>query len=280
MSHALTPTQPQTQAGDLVQLITERDRRFLCCLEAGASFQSHLGVIQHNDLIGLPWGSRVQTHLGKPFAILQPNLDDLLRDIHRQTQIMYPKDIGYILVTMGIGPGGIVLEAGTGSGALTTALAFMVGEYGHVYSYEKNPAFSETAQQNLKKYGLAQRVTFKCRDIAEGIDETGIPAVFLDLPDPENYIAIVREVLIPGGYLGCFLPTTNQVSLLLTALKQHNFEYVEVSEILHRYYKATATRLRPMDKMVAHTGYLIFARKFAPHTSLEPAAPEPWIPQP
>ncbi len=274
------PAHTNAQAGDQALLVSAQNKRFIICLSAGARLETHRGYLNHDDLINQPWGSRVYSHLGSPFTLLQPSLADILLEIKRNTQIMYPKDIGYILVTMGIGPGGIVLEAGTGSGALTTALAFMVGEYGHVYSYEKNPAFSETAQQNLKKYGLAQRVTFKCRDIAEGIDETGIPAVFLDLPDPENYIAIVREVLIPGGYLGCFLPTTNQVSLLLTALKQHNFEYVEVSEILHRYYKATATRLRPMDKMVAHTGYLIFARKFAPHTSLEPAAPEPWTPLP
>jgi tRNA (adenine57-N1/adenine58-N1)-methyltransferase len=103
------------------------------------------------------------------------------------------------------------------------------------------------------------------------VDEKDLHAVFLDLPDPENYIGVVRDALIPGGYLGCFLPTTNQVSTLITTLKQHNFEYIEVSEMLHRYYKATATRLRPVDKMVAHTGFMVFTRKLAPFSALADA---------
>ncbi|HKJ27240.1 MAG TPA: tRNA (adenine-N1)-methyltransferase, partial [Anaerolineales bacterium] len=237
--------------------------RFIFSLEPGNTFQSHLGIIRHDDMIGVPWGSRVQTHLGKVFAILQPQLDDLLRDIPRQTQIMYPKDIGYILVTMGIGPGYRVLEAGTGSGAFTTALAYMVGDEGHVTTYEKRKNFSEAAQKTLASYRLDHRVSFKHGDIGEGVDEVNLHAVFLDLPEPEKYIAIVRDTLIPGGYLGCFLPTTNQVSTLITTLKQNNFDYIEVSEMLHRYYKPTATRLRPVDQMVAHTGFMIFTRKLA-----------------
>lgn len=268
MSQTLRPPHTTTQIGDLVQLVTERDKRFIFSLEPGNTFQSHLGVLPHDDLIGVPWGSRVQTHLGKIFALLQPQLDDLLRDIPRQTQIMYPKDIGYILLTLGIGPGSHVLEAGTGSGAFTTAMAYMVGDHGQVYTYEKRQNFSEAAQTTLAKYKLDHRVTFKCRDIGEGVDETDLQAAFLDLPDPENYVGVVRDSLIPGGYFGCFLPTTNQVSTLITTLKQNNFEYIEVSEMLHRYYKPTATRLRPVDQMVAHTGFMIFARKLAPLNEL------------
>jgi tRNA (adenine57-N1/adenine58-N1)-methyltransferase len=266
MSNIIRSISPTCQPGDLVQLVTGRDSRFIFRLEPGNSFQSHLGIIQHDDLIGQTWGSRVKSHLGKVFAVLQPSLDDLLRDIPRQTQIMYPKDIGYLLVTMGIGPGTIVIECGTGSGALTTALAYTVGEAGHVYTYEKNPSFSQTAQDNLAKFGLDHRVTFKQRDLSEGFDQEKAHAVFLDLADPENYIAVARKALVSGGHLGCFLPTTNQVSLLITALKQNNFDYIEVSEIMHRYYKASATRLRPVDKMVAHTGFLIFSRKLEPFT--------------
>jgi tRNA (adenine57-N1/adenine58-N1)-methyltransferase len=266
MSNIIRSTSPTCQPGDLVQLVTGRDSRFIFRLESGGSFQTHLGIIQHDDLVGQTWGSRVKSHLGKVFALLQPSLDDLLRDIPRQTQIMYPKDIGYLLVTMGIGPGTIVIECGTGSGALTTALAYSVGDSGHVYTYEKNPKFSQTAQDNLNKFGLEHRVTFKQKDLSEGFDEENAHAVFLDLPDPENYIPFAREALISGGHLGCFLPTTNQVSLLITALKKNNFDYIEVSEIMHRYYKASATRLRPVDKMVAHTGFLIFSRKLEPFT--------------
>ena len=254
---------PTAQAGDLIQLITEKQRHFIFTLTPGATHQSHNGIITHDDLIGLPWGSRVKSHIGKVFALLQPQLDDLLRDIPRRTQIMYPKEIGYVLVSLGVGPGSVVLEAGTGSGALTTALAYMVGDEGQVLSYERNPAHSQTAQENLSRYGLAHRVKFHVQDLAEGIEAENVQAAFLDLPDPENYVNIVRPALIPGGILGCFLPTTNQVSTLITALKKNNFENIEVSEILHRYYKPSATRLRPTDKMVGHTGFLIFTRKYA-----------------
>ena len=145
----------------------------------------------------------------------------------------------------------------------------MVGSQGQVISYERNPKFSKVAQENLKRYGLDQRVSFKVQDLAAGISEKNIQAAFLDLPDPENYIHLVRQALIPGGILGCLLPTTNQVSVLITALKQHNFEKLEVSEILHRYYKPSATRLRPADKMVAYTGFLIFTRKYANFSDLD-----------
>lgn len=265
--------QPAAQAGDLVQLITEKQRHFIFVLTPEATFQSHNGIISHDDLIGMPWGSRVKSHIGKIFALLQPNLDDLLRDIPRRTQIMYPKEIGYVLLSLGIGPGSRVLEAGTGSGALTTALAYMVGDNGQVLTYERKPDHSQKAQENLTQYGLAHRVKFHVQDLSDGIEVENVDAVFLDLPDPENYIHLVRPALIPGGSLGCFLPTTNQVSTLITALKQNSFENIEVSEILHRYYKPSATRLRPSDKMVGHTGFLIFTRKYALYSDSEQQPP-------
>lgn len=232
-------------------------------LQPGQRVESMHGFIKHEDLIGCEWGSLVSTHLGKTFIMLQPALDDLLRDIDRASQVVYPKDIGYILLNLGVGPGSRVLEAGTGSGAMTVALAHAVGPQGHVYSYERRSEVQEIAKRNLQHFGLAERVTFTLADIATGFAERDLPAVFLDLPDPENYLAQVRAALQPGGFFGCILPTTNQVSLLLTALNEYQFGFVEVSEILHRYYKPVADRLRPADTMNAHTGFLIFARRLA-----------------
>jgi tRNA (adenine57-N1/adenine58-N1)-methyltransferase len=185
-------------------------------------------------------------------------------DIKRNTQIMYPKEIGYILVTMGIGPDKHVLEAGTGSGSMTTALAYLVGPNGRVTSYEVRPEMQRLAIKNLERVGLAERVTFKLGDIKDGFEERDIDAVFLDVPNPYDYMAQVKAALKPGGPFGTILPTTNQISTLLVALKREHFAFIEVCEIFLRFYKAVPERLRPTDRMVAHTGYLVFARSIIP----------------
>lgn len=258
----MTELQDKTsaQVGDIAQLISAQNKRFIFRLMDGGKLETHRGFLKHNDLIGKPWGSRVFTHIGSPFTLLQPSLADILIETRRNTQIMYPKDIGFILVSMDIGPGKHVIEAGTGSGSFTTALAFTVGSQGLVSSYESRQEFQYLARKNLDRLGLADRVDFKLRDIADGFDERNVDAVFLDLPNPQDYISQAKEALKPGGYLGSILPTTNQVSLLLIALRRASFAFIEVCEIMLRYYKAHADRLRPTDRMVAHTGYLIFAR--------------------
>lgn len=248
------------QAGDIAQLISAQNKRFIFRLVVDAKFETHRGYLNHNDLIGKPWGSRVYSHMGSPFILLQPSLADLLVETRRNTQIMYPKDIGFILLAMDIGPGKHVLEAGTGSGSLTTALAVAVGSYGKVTTYEARPEFQHLAHKNLDRLGLADRVNFILRDVTDGFDERNVDSVFLDLPNPHDFIPQAKEALKPGGYLGSILPTTNQVSTLLIALRRSNFAFIEVCEILLRYYKPVADRLRPTDRMIAHTGYLIFAR--------------------
>ena len=248
------------QVGDIVQLISASNKRFIFRLVTDGKFETHRGYMSHNDMIGKPWGSRVLTHMGSPYLLLQPSLADILVETKRNTQIMYPKDIGFILITMDIGPGKHVVEAGTGSGSFTTALAFSVGPQGLVTSYEARPEFQHLAHKNLDRLGLADRVEFKLRDIANGFDERNVDALFLDLPNPQDYLPQAKAALKPGGYFGSILPTTNQVSLLLIALRRENFAFIEVCEILLRYYKAVAERLRPNDRMIAHTGYLIFAR--------------------
>lgn len=255
------------QVGDIAQLISAQNKRFIFRLAFDGKFETHRGYLNHNDLIGKPWGSRVFTHMGSPFVLLQPSLADILIETRRNTQIMYPKDIGFILVSMDIGPGKHILEAGTGSGSFTTALAFAVGPQGLITTYESRSEFQHLAHKNLERLGLVDRVEFKLRDIAEGFDEKNVDAVFLDLPNPQDYILQAKEALKAGGYLGSILPTTNQVSTLLIALRRANFAFIEVCEILLRYYKAVADRLRPTDRMVAHTGYLIFSRSVVPEVA-------------
>ncbi|MFH1906511.1 MAG: methyltransferase domain-containing protein, partial [Chloroflexota bacterium] len=177
------------------------------------------------------------------------------------TQIMYPKDIGFILTSMSIGPGQRVMEAGTGSGSMTIALAYAVGPQGQVISYEVRPDMQNLARKNLERLGLDGRVEFKLRDIAEGLDETDVDAFFLDVPNPYDYILQVRAALKPGGFFCGLVPTVNQVTQLLQALRQGRFAFIEVCELLLRYYKPEPSRLRPTDRMVAHTGFLIFARR-------------------
>ena len=250
--------------GDIAELVGLRHKHFIFSLKAGAKFETHRGILQHDDLIGKAWGTQVYSHMGSPFFLLQPSLADLLTDLPRTTQILYPKDIGFILVTMGIGPGQKVLEAGTGSGSMTIAMAHTVGAEGRVISYEVRPDMQNLAKKNLERVGLASRVDFKLRDIQSGFDETDADAFFLDVPNPFDYIPQVRAALKPGGFLCSLVPTVNQVEQLLIALRREHFAFLEVCEILVRYYKAEPARLRPTDRMVAHTGFLIFGRRIEP----------------
>ena len=248
------------QEGDLAELVGLKHKHFIITLKPGGEQHTHRGILRHDDMIGKPWGSQVFSHNGHPFFLLQPALADLLRSIPRNTQILYPKDIGFILVTMGIGEGMHVLEAGTGSGALTAAFAYSLGSEGRITTYESRPEMQELAIKNLTRLGLQDRVNFKLGNIADGFAETNVDALFLDLPNPHDYILKVKEALKMGGFFGCILPTTNQVSVLLRELNRSQFAFIEVCEIIMRYFKPEPDRLRPTDRMVAHTGYLIFAR--------------------
>jgi tRNA (adenine57-N1/adenine58-N1)-methyltransferase catalytic subunit len=253
-----------SQPGDLALLVGLRHKHFIFPLVPGGSFHTHRGILYHDELIGKPWGSQVFSHQGSPFFMLQPSLADLLVDLKRSTQIMYPKDIGFILTSMSVGPGQTVLEAGTGSGSMTVALAYAVGPQGKVVTYERRPEFQQLARKNLERLGLDGRVDFKAGDIVDGFTETNVDALFLDLPNPWDYIRQVRLALKPGGFFCNLVPTFNQVEKLLYSLRREHFAFIEVCELLMRYYKPEPTRLRPTDRMIAHTGYLIFARRIEP----------------
>ncbi|GAB4473341.1 MAG: tRNA (adenine-N1)-methyltransferase [Anaerolineales bacterium] len=263
-------TLPVTSVGDLVQLVSPTNKKIFVRLTPGMQIHTHRGVVSHDELIGVPWGSEVHSHNGSTYLLLKPTLHDLLIETKRNTQIMYPKDIGYILLKLGIGEGQTVLEAGTGSGALTSAIAWFVGKSGKVISYDVRSEIQNLARKNLQQLGLDDRVILKTRDIELGFDETDADALFLDVPNPFDYISQVAKALKPGGNFGAILPTTNQVQKLLTALYHHHFGFLEVCEIFMRYYRPFADKLRPTDRMVAHTGYLVFARPIIVHSSSNP----------
>jgi tRNA (adenine57-N1/adenine58-N1)-methyltransferase len=252
------------QAEDLALLVGRDRKSFVVRLEPGSQLHTHRGVVAHDDLIGTPWGTQLFTHLGYPFMLLRPSTDDLVRGLKRTTQIVYPKDAGYVLMKMNIVPGCRVVEAGTGSGGLALIFAQAVSPTGRVYSYEVRPEMQQLARSNLEEMGLSEFVEFKRRDIAEGFAERDADALFLDLPNPWDYLPQSHAALVSGGFFGCILPTANQVSRLIGALEETHFGLVEVEELMLRPYKAVSARLRPMDRMVAHTGYLIFARTLIP----------------
>lgn len=258
--------------GDLALMVSAQNKKYLINLAAGQQLQTHRGVVRHEDLIGKAWGTKVSSHLGSAYLLLQPSPADLLLEIKRNTQIMYPKDVGYALMMMDISPGKTVIEAGSGSGGLGTAIANAIGPEGRLYSYDNREQLQNLARKNIAKVGFTERVIFKVGDIANGFDEREVDAVFLDVPNPYDFLPQVRQALKSGGFFGSILPTVNQVSTLIHALRRNQFAFTEVLEIMLRYYKAVSDRLRPTDRMVAHTGYLIFSRPVL--ETLGDAAPE------
>lgn len=241
-------------------LVGEDGKYFFFNLEPDGELQTHRGVLTHAAVIGAPWGSCVQSHLGYPFYLFKPTLRDVLLNIRRTSQIIYPKDIGYIMLRLSIGPGQRVVEAGTGSGALTTAFSWAVGPTGQVFSYDRRQDMQDLARKNLARVGLGANVTFHQQDVQEGFKQRSVGSIFLDLPNPHDFMSQVGSSLLPGGILGAIVPTANQVSLMLTAMRRAGFDFIDVCEILLRFYKPVPERFRPDDRMVAHTGFLLFGR--------------------
>ncbi|GAB4478528.1 MAG: tRNA (adenine-N1)-methyltransferase [Anaerolineae bacterium] len=255
------------QEGDLVLIVAvERDRRsFVRRLVRGGKLDTHRGELAFDDLIGQPLGAQVETHLGHHYYMLTPTTDDLVRTLRRESQIIFPKDSGYIIMKLGIVPGSQVLEAGTGSGGLCLALASQVGDGGRVYSYDIRPDLQEIARKNLARVGLDGRVTFKIRDAHEGFDETDLDALFLDTREPWELLDQARAALRGSGMLGAIVPTANQLVAMLRALNAHPYYgFVEAQELMLRPYKTLPDRVRPDERFIGHTGYLIFARAVFP----------------
>jgi len=248
------------QPNDLVLILSPEGKRFLVRIEP-KKFSTHHGEINLEALTQISPGNVIYTHKNIPFITVKPTLYDLIFHIKRITQIIYPKELGYILIRLGIKPGSRVIECGTGSGALTLALAWWVRPNGRVYSYEKEERFLKVCLENLNYVGLKEWVELKHKNIGNGFDEKNVDAVFLDVKTPWMYFHHAWEALKGGCVLGILVPTTNQITESLKFLEKNLFKDIEIIEILLRRYKTVAERLRPEDRMVAHTGYLIFARK-------------------
>ncbi len=258
------------QPGTPILLIGPDRKTRLVHLQPGKRVQTHHGVILHDDLIGHPLGRTVHTHKGEPYLILEPSTADLIQHLKRRTQIIYPKDAAYIVMRLNLHAGKRVIEAGTGSGGLTLTFARAVLPTGHVYTYEEREEHQALAKRNLRLVGLEDGVTWHVRNIGDGFLESDVDALFLDVRTPWDYLPQVKAALKQGGFFGALVPTMNQVAALVDALHQHQFVLVEVEELLLRPYKPVPERLRPEDRMIAHTGYLIFAR-----TADENASP--WV---
>ncbi len=273
------------EPGQLILLVSPKGKKYLRKFDPQGTLHTQEGVLDMAKVRQAGYGGVTATHLGHPFRVLRPSTYELIKGVKRSTQIMYPKEIGYVLLKLGIGPGTRVIEAGSGSGGLTLALAFHVGDTGRVYTFERRPEFFDLAGKNLEAAGLSRRVTRFNHDISQGFappdmvpgdpasDPSGADALFLDVRTPWDHLEQVAAVVCPGAPVGFLLPTANQISDLLRGLENAPFADVEVLEILVRRYKPVADRLRPEDRMVAHTGFLVFARHSGTPFSQVPATP-------
>jgi tRNA (adenine57-N1/adenine58-N1)-methyltransferase len=252
------------QAGDLAMLFTSDYKRYVVLLHPEGVTHTHRGAYWHSTLIGATWGATVQSQIGHRALLLQPALTDLMKTHKRGTQIIYPKDAAYIVHRLSLHAGSRVIEAGTGSGGLTTALAWAVMPTGMVFTHEVRPDIYQVARENLARVGLLPYVKMFLADIESGFQASDADALFLDVREPWRYLAAVRAALRPGGFFASLLPTANQVIELLQGFDRHHFADVTVEELLLRPYKPTPDRFRPDDNLIGHTGFLVFARCIDP----------------
>ncbi|MBM3924737.1 MAG: tRNA (adenine-N1)-methyltransferase [SAR202 cluster bacterium] len=252
--------------GDLALLIDRKNRRYLLTLKSDGVFHTHLGYLKHSNIIGQPQGSWHQTTNGHRLLALKPTLSDYILQMERVTQVIYPKDVGAILMLADIFPGARVVEAGFGSGALTLALLRSTGPAGHVTSYELREGQAAKALNNIRPLLPSDApLTLKDGDIYQGFDERDIDRLVLDVPEPWHVVPHALHNLTPGGIFLAFLPTTIQVHRLVEAISAHpEFQLVETIEVMLRPWHVSHNSMRPTHRMVGHTGFITTARKCHP----------------
>ncbi len=246
------------EAGERVLFVDAKDRRNLVRLVAGGRFHSHAGVVELDQLIGGPEGVEVRSAGGARFLVVRPTLADVVLGMPRGAQVVYPKDLGAILLLADVFPGARVLEAGVGSGALSMALLRAGAD---VVGYELREDFAATAGRNVAEaLGPETSYRVELRDVYEGIGETALDAVVLDLPEPWQVVAHAARALAPGGVLVCYLPSILQVATLRDELAASPFGLAETVEVLQRSWHVAGRAVRPAHRMVGHTGFLTVAR--------------------
>jgi tRNA (adenine57-N1/adenine58-N1)-methyltransferase len=252
-------------AGDRVLLIDAKQRRHLITLAAGEAFHSHTGVLDHGLLIGQEEGVTVRTTMGSRLIAVRPTLSEYILKMPRGAQVIYPKDLGPILMLADVFPGARVLESGVGSGALTMTLLRAIGPTGHVFGYELRADFAERAQRNVESFlGPDLPVSVETRDVYDGIDVDDLDRVVLDLPEPWRVVKHAEASLRPGGILLSYLPTIGQVMRLREELDGSAFGMAETLEVMQRGWHVDGQSVRPDHRMVAHTGFLTHARLLVP----------------
>ena len=255
-----TPFEP----GERILLVDQRGRRYLVRLRRGETWHSHGGGVPHDLLIGADEGTVVRAATGMSFHAFRPRMADFVLKMPRGAQVVYPKDVGAILVEADIVPGAEVLEAGTGSGALTMALCRAAGPEGRVVSYELRPEFQAKAAENIEAYlgKLPAWLELRARDVRD-VATTGewFDRVILDLPEPWGVLEALETALPSGGIICAYVPTTGQVQEFVMALDERGYEHLETFEVLHRSWHVTERSVRPEQRMIGHTGFITVARR-------------------
>ncbi|MHB8466139.1 MAG: tRNA (adenine-N1)-methyltransferase [Acidimicrobiales bacterium] len=251
------------RVGEWVLLFDSKQRRYLVTLTDGGEFHTHTGFVRHDQLIGSREGTVVRSTAGARYTAVRPTLGDFVLKMPRGAQVIYPKDLGPILVLADIFPGARVLESGVGSGALSMTL---VRAGADVIGYELRPDFAAKAHANVTAFlgvEATSRYRVEVRDVYDGVDEGDLDRIVLDLPEPWRVVKAAEAALHPGGILVSYLPTIGQVAQLRSALEGSRFSLAETLEVLHRTWHIEGASIRPDHRMVAHTGFLTHARLLA-----------------
>lgn len=251
--------------GEPVLLIDRKERRYLITLRRGAVSDLRGGKLQHDSLIGTVEGRLVETTRGERVLILRPTLSEFVLEMPRGAQIIYPKDLATILVAADIYPGAIVLEAGTGSGALTMALLRATGPSGRVYSYEVREEFARRAKQNIQQYlGDVEHLHLRAQDIYDGIPDRPLDRLILDVPEPWRVVDHAAAALRSGGIVLSYVPTVPQATQMVESLRRSgSFTLLETVETFVRPWNIDGLSVRPAHRMVAHTAFPTTARRMA-----------------